>query len=152
MLEPTKLCPKCMELKPVTHFDSVIYTNDHLTEYCGWCMSVDVSKIKNRPFNKICYNIHNRCLSKGLECNLTPQYLRSIFTGICPVYGNEIYLGEAKGRRATAQLDRLVPELGYMEGNVQFISAKANRRKQDSSIEDLEKLIAYMKSETQKNP
>jgi len=43
-------------------------------------------------------------------------------------------------------IDRIIPSKGYVMGNVKFISYKANRIKNDSNIEILEKLINYMKS------
>jgi len=36
--------------------------------------------------------------------------------------------------------------LGYVKGNIKFISYKANRIKNDSTVEILENLIKYMKS------
>lgn len=42
-------------------------------------------------------------------------------------------------------LDRLVPALGYVRGNVRVISHRANRLKGDALIEEIEAVLHYMK-------
>jgi len=42
-------------------------------------------------------------------------------------------------------LDRVVPNLGYVKGNVHVISWRANSLKKNATIEELEKIIQYMK-------
>lgn len=64
----------------------------------------------------------------------------------CPVYGIPYtYLGP---RDSSPSLDRLVPEKGYVKGNVKIISMKANADKSNMSIEHLEKLLIYIKENT----
>ena len=45
----------------------------------------------------------------------------------------------------TPSLDRIVPERGYVKGNIQVISLRANRMKQNLTEEIIEKLLKYMK-------
>ena len=42
-------------------------------------------------------------------------------------------------------VDRVIPELGYVPGNVEMICYECNRRKNSSSIEQIERIIRYMK-------
>ena len=44
-----------------------------------------------------------------------------------------------------ASLDCIIPELGYVPGNVAVISRRANTIKNDATIEELELVLAYMK-------
>ena len=44
-------------------------------------------------------------------------------------------------------LDRIDSSKGYIKGNVKVISMRANRLKQDSSIEELQNIISYMKGQ-----
>ena len=44
-----------------------------------------------------------------------------------------------------ATLDKLVPELGYVPGNVFIISWRANKLKSNMTIDELEKILNYMK-------
>lgn len=50
-----------------------------------------------------------------------------------------------KNKEAVAELDRLIPDKGYVKGNVHWISRRANRIKSDATVEELEKIISYMK-------
>jgi hypothetical protein len=42
-------------------------------------------------------------------------------------------------------LDRIIPELGYVPGNVKIISMRANRIKTNATIEDIKNVLLYLK-------
>lgn len=42
-------------------------------------------------------------------------------------------------------IDRINPKLGYIKGNVWVISNKANRFKNDATLEELELLVANLR-------
>ncbi len=57
---------------------------------------------------------------------------------VCPVLGISLYPGTGRGPGHNApSLDRIVPALGYVPGNVQVISHLANSMKRDASPEQL---------------
>lgn len=82
-------------------------------------------------------------LRDGILWDLDEGYLRSIFTGVCPVFGCAIHVGGIKDD-CKAELDRLVPSKGYVKGNVRWISRRANRIKSDATIDELKKILKYM--------
>lgn len=63
----------------------------------------------------------------------------------CPVLDIEIdYFKKGQGgSNHSPSIDRLIPEKGYITGNVRIISQKANRLKQDASVEEQVQLLAY---------
>jgi hypothetical protein len=61
----------------------------------------------------------------------------------CPIFGTKLLSGD---RDTSPSLDRIIPELGYVKGNIDIISMRANRLKNDMSIEDAERILAWMKS------
>jgi hypothetical protein len=64
----------------------------------------------------------------------------------CPVFDVVLqYDSIDKAQNNSASFDKVIPELGYVKGNVRIISHRANWLKQDSTIEQLEKIIRYMK-------
>lgn len=70
----------------------------------------------------------------------------------CPVLGVKLNYGcstglDGKQRRDPnkASIDKLIPEMGYVPGNVFVISWKANKLKSNMSIEELEKILDYMR-------
>lgn len=56
---------------------------------------------------------------------------------MCPVLGIPIFSGRGKQIDNSPNLDRIVPEKGYVPGNVRVISAKANRIKSNATAEEL---------------
>jgi hypothetical protein len=63
---------------------------------------------------------------------------------VCPVLGIKLEWGD-KITGNTPSFDRVVPELGYIKGNVRIISMRANRLKNNATIEEMEKILEYMK-------
>jgi len=66
----------------------------------------------------------------------------------CPVLGIKLnygWSGENRRDDAKASFDKVIPELGYIPGNVFIISWRANKLKNNMSITELEKILTYMK-------
>ena len=82
----------------------------------------------------------------GVPFNLTAQHLEDIWTGVCPALGIPLDINAPKHARGHAQLDRIVPELGYVEGNVAWLSERANRIKDNATTSDLEGILKWLKS------
>ena len=68
-----------------------------------------------------------------------PQY--------CPVLGLELVYRPNGYLRCPemATIDRMDPKLGYVKGNVHTISSKANRLKNNATLEEMEAIMDYMK-------
>lgn len=67
---------------------------------------------------------------------------------VCPILGLELNYKSKGGPRVdnSPSLDRLNPLIGYKNGNLQVISWRANRIKNDSTPEELRKLADYMEN------
>jgi hypothetical protein len=66
----------------------------------------------------------------------------------CPILGIELTFGKGiKVRETAATLDRIDSSKGYVKGNVQIISYRANRIKNDASLEELIKIGEWAKNE-----
>lgn len=72
---------------------------------------------------------------------------------MCPVFGIEISITEKdRSDEFAAELDRFVPALGYVKGNVMFLSRRANRLKNNVTTKELKQLIKWMEDyENSKN-
>lgn len=84
----------------------------------------------------------------SLPFDLTLEHLMEIYPKdeACPVLKVNFVWGTRKDKEFSPSIDRMIPEKGYVKGNVKFISYKANRIKSDSDIETLQKIIDYMKA------
>lgn len=83
------------------------------------------AKKKNLPFNLEAADIHipSHCPLLGIELKQNPQVV-------------------AEG---SPSLDRIVPALGYVKGNVWVVSHKANSIKKAGTLEELELLVANLR-------
>ena len=63
---------------------------------------------------------------------------------MCPILGIPLQ-SRGKSRDVAPSLDKVIPELGYVPGNIAVISNRANRIKSDSTQEELEKILQYVK-------
>lgn len=64
----------------------------------------------------------------------------------CPVLGILLKKGDRGFLDSSPTLDRIDPQRGYQEDNVQVISFRANRIKSDSTLEELRKVLRYRES------
>jgi hypothetical protein len=86
-----------------------------------------------------------RAAAASLPCDINIDYLQRIFPkdGRCPVLLIPLVWGF--GNDSSPSLDRTIPNLGYVRGNVAFISGRANRIKSDATTEELFAVAKYLK-------
>ena len=82
-----------------------------------------------------------RAKRDNVPFSITGEYLLSIATDECPVFHTPFEwglsgLGQGNAKPNGPTLDRIEPELGYVEGNVAFISSRANRLKDDGTMQE----------------
>lgn len=61
----------------------------------------------------------------------------------CPILGTPLQT-RSDNRDFAPSLDKVIPEKGYVAGNVAVISNRANRIKSDATLEELKSLVAYV--------
>jgi len=106
--------------------------------------------------NKIRYRLQRlsrKCEKLGLPFNLTVEHMETLKVDKCPILGVELdyqFSGRATGSGKLAancwSIDRIIPELGYVVGNVQIISMRANELKRDATLEEMKALGEWAKS------
>ena len=90
-----------------------------------------------------------RAKQSGLPFNLTKDDI--VIPEFCPVLGiklRQMAIDEEPKRGYHPQapsLDRIIPELGYVKGNVRVISARANLLKNDATVLELELVLQDLK-------
>ena len=71
----------------------------------------------------------------------------------CPIFGIKLEYGDKTTTNSSPSLDKVIPALGYIPGNVAVISYSANRLKRDASLEDMKRIVRYMTKYTNvRNP
>lgn len=87
------------------------------------------------------YAAKHRAKIKKLDFTITLDDV--IIPDKCPIFGIDLNFNN---KNNIPSLDRVVNHLGYIKGNVQVISLKANRLKNNATLEELKKIIQYMEN------
>lgn len=86
-----------------------------------------------------------RAKTKGWEHNITPEYLQSIWPTHCPVFGLELSVCRGgKPHDASPTIDRHDSNKGYVIGNVNIVSYKANVIKNNGTAEEHRLIAEYI--------
>lgn len=97
------------------------------------------------PEYYIWHRIRGKANQFKLDFDILPEDIH--IPEVCPVLG--IPLRFSKSRTAnTPSIDRIDNTKGYIKGNVAIISDKANRMKQNNSLETLRSIIKYIEENT----
>jgi hypothetical protein len=71
-----------------------------------------------------------RARNKGIPFSVSEQEINklqcAIDIGKCEISGYPLYLGTGKTRANNASLDRIIPDLGYVDGNLRIICYALN--------------------------
>lgn len=97
------------------------------------------------PEQRLLWESRRRAKLKGVPHTITVADIAIPLR--CPALG--ILLSRNVGGRGpnpdSPSLDRINPALGYVPGNVQVLSIKANLIKQNATPEELERVAAHMR-------
>jgi len=63
---------------------------------------------------------------------------------VCPVLKVRLEKSSGSAAHNSPSLDRIIPELGYVPGNVRVISWRANSLKKDATVTELKQLASYL--------
>ena len=87
-----------------------------------------------------------RAKEKGLPFDLCVEDVQ--IPEYCPILGIKLEVGIGRGPSdSSPSLDRIYPNLGYVKDNIIVISMRANKIKSDVSVDDIEKVLLYLKEQ-----
>lgn len=140
-------CIGCGEAKSQTHFRK--RKGGWVSERCRGCVNV---KYERDPQQAHLNAVRNRATRKGVPFNLTYEDINP--PSHCPVLGIKLtnwgeYL-PTDNKDLAPSIDRLIPERGYVKGNVVIISMKANRMKSNATLEEVRALYMWLEKELMK--
>ena len=109
------------------------------------------------PFKYHANKARSRSKQKGYTTDLTTEYLKEVWdkqNGICPYTKIKMELGrttadeDIKKTPTKASLDRIDPNIGYIQGNVEFVCYCVNVMKNDFTKEEMVNFINKIKKYT----
>jgi len=92
-------------------------------------------------------NIRERTKRRGYESDLEIEDL-PILTDSCPILGIRYSKGSLKNKDFVPSIDRKNTNLPYLKkykDNLTFVSHRANRIKSDATVEELQKILEYLR-------
>lgn len=146
-----KTCNSCGILK-----DKTAYNNGSICKECynkkrrdryknGEAAKIAESKRKWRkknPQSVLVTWAKSRAKKKNLDFNITPEDI--IIPDICPILGIKLENGNGCLIDSSPTIDRINPALGYVKGNIEVISYRANRIKNDATLDELKKVVDHL--------
>jgi hypothetical protein len=131
-----------------TSFSQFIELTDNHNIIGNLEMKINYSK---NPIPQILYNAKIRSKYKNIPFEIDTKYLKSIFPkdNICPALKIPFQMGylnkNKKNKDHSPSLDRIIPEKGYIKGNLVFVCDVVNRIKSNSTTEIIEKTLNFYK-------
>ena len=153
-----KLCNRCNIKKEKNDFRIIKsgvggWQDDEKLHRRSWCRNCEIEEFRERykknPIPQMKSNAKIRAKAKGVSFNLTNKYIKELFPSdrMCPVFKVKM-MGIYENKRKSnfsATIDRIIPEKGYVEGNVIVVSDLANRIKTDATLDEIKKVITFYK-------
>lgn len=99
---------------------------------------------KQNPEKTLYQEAKRRAKRNNLEFDI--EISNVVIPHLCPVLGIPLLSGNRTVREESPSIDRINSTLGYVKNNIRVISYRANRIKGNCSIDELLKVISYMKS------
>ncbi len=136
--------------KPFTYKGGIAHYNRTKGHYCsGSCQNMKHGLARRGNKDKryqIWCDVKKRATKKGKwEFTLSIEDIPEI-PEYCPILGIKIEASKVSGPLdSSPSLDRIDTTKGYIPGNVQIISNRANRIKADATAEELEKVYLYVR-------
>lgn len=148
---PTHLtCASCGETKHRDDFYDHKGRSGGKGSYCKDCAKAKAAQQRlERPYYNGLQQAKKRAKMYGVPFALDEEYLEAIWTGTCPVFHTRLRL-PGVGTKAqinqmdTPSLDRIRPELGYVPGNVIWISMYANLIKSHATHQEIRRVADWL--------
>lgn len=111
----------------------------------------EFNKLGNVYLNRKLSGIKAKCKRLHIPFSLTCNDI--IIPKICPILNIVLKFNKGLGvNDDSPSIDRIIPELGYVKGNVVVISNRANRIKNNSSLKEMKRIVGfYEKLDTRKS-
>jgi len=140
-------CQKCKESSRLYYQDNIEVERARGRENQKKRDRSHVNKLKRalhrkNPANVLIMCAKSRAKKYGIQFNITKEDIT--IPRECPILRIPLYVSDGKCSANSPTIDRIIPSLGYVKGNVQVISHRANTIKSNSTLEELKLLIEFL--------
>lgn len=115
--------------------------------YQAYCQQYNRDYYRKTLVKRLLDNAKQRASKAGVPFDL--QAADIFIPDHCPVLGLPLEIVEGRGgfQPNSPSLDRLIPSLGYVRGNIAVISVRANLLKRDATLSELVRLVSWMRAQ-----
>lgn len=161
-----KKCSKCQQELAIEYFSKDKYQKSGYRTACKACSAKEFAKFKAsdgyiKRLNKtheerlelkqtdpkrlwvtyILSNAKRRAKELNVEFSLTKEWLLANAVGKCPLLELELVYNASKSEDRSASIDRVDSAKGYTPENCKIVSFKANRIKNNATVNELLMLV-----------
>lgn len=97
----------------------------------------------NSKIKALCVSAKRRAKEQNVPFNITCEDI--IIPEKCPILNIKLQTAIGLATDQSPSLDKIIPKLGYIKGNIKVISRRANRIKDNGSAEEHEKIADYIR-------
>lgn len=98
----------------------------------------------NEPEQIILVRARASAKKKGISFDLSKEDI--VIPKQCPILNIPLQIGNGQRTDNSPSLDRIDNSLGYIKSNVHVISMRANRIKNDATLQELKSVVKYLDS------
>lgn len=145
----TKFCPTCKTEKTKIEFHKHLYHKDGLSSECKECTRI--REYSDRALmQKMVNRARKRARDNNMECDIDLKYVQSIMTDTCPMLNIPLRFPSAKCndnslmKDNSPSIDRIDNSKGYVRENVIVVSHRANRIKNDATLDELKLIVSFL--------
>ncbi len=99
--------------------------------------------IRKNPVSYMLWQVKTRAKKKGIPFDLSHDDIK--IPECCPILGVTLEISNEHSSENSPSVDRIIPSRGYVRGNIQIISHKANSIKNNATADELQKVASYIK-------
>ena len=105
-------------------------------------------RYRSNPIPQLIYNFKKRAKLAGVPFDLEPQDIKNklnLTNTKCPVLGVNMEISKlgSKNNDLTPSIDRIDPKKGYVKDNIIVVSMRANRIKNDATVDEIRKVADF---------
>lgn len=97
---------------------------------------------RRNPVGYMVWHLRAQAKRNGIPFNLTKEDI--VIPEFCPVLNIPLQMNDGYSQSNSLSVDRLIPELGYVKGNISIISHKANTMKNTATLQELKNLVQWL--------
>lgn len=141
-------CSECKKVLDLNNFSKGRQAkSSYYFSYCNFCRTIKINENVNSSRKTYLKNKLSRLRERCRRCDITfdltwdqfaDQYKKQ--KGKCFYTDASMLMGAGKGRKPEClSIDKIIPDRGYIDGNIVFCQSRINIMKSDATLEEMKK-------------